>query len=623
MALVNVDEVVFGEESSEAPTEAKIPPPRARSLRYNAPTFDDDNDYITQATSKEDKDARVYMTASNVLMPALRSVLSDDPQLLNKPLSNEDDVELVLSPCAKICMKTLTNVNELRSYLEDLGLDVVNVRDQWPLRRLLSYVSLLSEHQHLNFGKSDDDLTLALFNPVFEAYKEESIKPVIDKYGDFNINYNNELMLLNKILSTTNKIVSKIDGSAWITNNSHCITDMINTLVTSTCEGLKKHNLNVLSKEVQRQLVCRTIDDVSAIQYVSLNYEDEVSKTNDYLPSYPAKELSNKIVKYSSLFRGVQGKLMQLVYSILAKGNEFIVDQKENEQWSKRMNFIDVVFPIIKVVAVDRNLTLEDKQAAIKSCIAKSHALYGDVVDALGMTNLDSQAKKQVLSFSIDVLSNTERSNVSVLEAPSVYVGYVKSIVENPKVLSLIDEVATLRGVKADIIASTLIKSMFPLMASVSVFNYFESNRKDVVCNYAYLALKHLKDDRVLSQLSGNIDSDAKKDLSVINKELDIVFSSYTTSRHKSFLALKADMGQFSTPEKVVFVKKIQQEAHMQTEQNLPTKSVGLVNMSENYFINNLPVFSIAIRQFADQLRDDAGIELEFMGEARKTNGLP
>jgi hypothetical protein len=618
MALINSAEVDFKNSSDVvAPT-----PIQSKKRRLALPSFDDDKDFVVEQTSEDDRSARVFMTASKILMPALRSVLNDNKTLWDKDLENKEQVENIIIPCSRACMTTLSQVNDLKKELELLGLDVVNVKDQWPLRRLIQYVALLNEKQKDKYGETSSELTLAVFKPIFESYNKQEVKQTIDRFGGYRVKYDSDLMLLNKIIGTISNISCIVEGDDWVTNRGHCITDLVSNLVKTSCESLKKQKTSKLSKDVQRQLICRTLNDAQSLQIQSYEYEKSKSIGN-VLPVFPANALADKLIKYTGLFRGVQSKLVNLVYSILAKGNEYVVNVEENNEWSKRMNFIDVLYPVIETVMTDKNITIEDKQIALERSILLSSELYDDVLSASKLDAVDSDTSKQLLDFSINVLCNTVRSNVSSLEAPKVYLNYLSALAGDVEIQKTITDVSLNRGVSREIISATLIKSMFPLMSEVSKFNYFEANRPDVICSYATLALKHLKDGRVLSQLSNNIASHAQDDIGIIEKELSTPLSYYCVVRQQAFNDIKDKFNSVDHKDRIAIVQDLKVTAEKVRENGGKTKAMELVGLSERFFISRLPLFSTAIRQLTTQLSEELNIELAFMSEKNKVKGMP
>lgn len=624
MALINSSEVDFKKKKG---ADSEVVAPKSsttKKRRLFIPDLNDENDYVFESTSEDDRSARVSMTASKILMPALRSVLNSNKDLWGKDLKDKAQIEAVILPCSKSCMSTLSQVNDLRKELELRGLDVVNVKDQWPLRRLIQHVSLLNEKQQEKYNKTSYELTLAVFKPIFDAYNSDDIKPVIHRFGEYKVNYDNDLMLLNKILGSTTDISCRVESYEWVTNRGHCITDLIANLVKVSAENIKKHIIKRLSKDVQRQLICRTISDVQLLQMESYEYEKfKAASVANELPVFPANDLTENLIKYTELFRGVQGKLVDLVYSILAKGSEYVMNVEENIEWSRRMNFIDVLFPVLETVVVDKNLTIEDKEIAVQKSIALCNELYEDVLNATKFENVDSSTNKQLLSFAVKILCGTVRSNVSTLETPAVYINYLSALAQNDEIQNTINYISEERGVSKENISSTLIKSMFPLMTEVSKFNYFESNRPTVICAYAELALKHLKDGRVLSQLSNNVAGHAQDDIGIIEKELSTVFGYYCVVRKKAFYETKSKLESESQKGKIDFVKKLEALAKEANKSGDETKAIKLIRLSEHFFISRLPVFSSAVRQFASQLSDELDIELAFMNESTQVKGMP
>lgn len=622
MALIKTPEVDFKknkvtEKNSDTPNKRK---------RLLLPKLDDDDvGFVVERSSEPDRSARVHMTASKILMPSLRGVLNENKDLWSKSLEQKEQVEAILIPCSKICMSTLSTVNDLRKELEIRGLDVVNVKDQWPLRRLIQYVSLLNEQQKDRYGSTDNELTLAVFRPIFDSYNQEKSKQVIDTFDEYKIKYDSDLMLLNKIITSTVKISCGTENNNWLTNNGHCVTDLVDNLVKITCENLRKHNLTQLSKDVQRQLICRTINDVQSLQMQSYEYEKEIAKNseNKSLPVFPANLLADKLSDFTGFFRGVQGKLVDLVHSILAKGNEYIVNIEENKEWSKRMNFLDILFPVIEASIKDKNLTIEDKVIAIEKSIDLSSAIYTDVLAASNLKDIDGSASKHLLNFSVKVLCNTVRSAENALEAPKVYVNYVSALAKSIEVQDLLEVVSTVRGVPKDNVASALISAMFPLMQEISKFNYFEANRPTVVCEYAVRALKHVKDGRVLSQLSNSVEGHVQGDISVIGKELLTVFSYYNVVRERAFNDVKEKLDVREPKERLLLAREIESKAKEDQEEGKKTKAIDLVDLSERFFISRLPLFSSAIRQFTNQLRDELDVELDFMNKKNNVKGMP
>lgn len=624
MALINHSEVDFKQKKDAGSDVVASKSVTSKKRRLFIPELNDENDYVFESASEDDRSARVSMTASKILMPALRSVLNENKELWGKDLEDKAHIEAVILPCSKSCMSTLSQVNNLRKELEIRGLDVVNVKDQWPLRRLIQYVSLLNEKQQDKYNETSYELTLAVFKPIFDAYNSEDIKPVIHRFGEYKVKYDNDLMLLNKILGSTTEISCRVEDYDWITNRGHCITDLVANLVKVSAENIKKHTIKRLSKDVQRQLICRTITDVQSLQMESYEYEKfKATDIANELPVFPANDLTESLIKYTELFRGVQSKLVDLVYSILAKGSEYVMNVEENVEWSRRMNFIDVFFPIIETVVVDKNLTIEDKEIAVQKSIALSNELYEDVLKATKLENVDSSTSKQLLSLTVKILCGTVRSNVSTLETPAVYINYVSALAQNETIQNTINDISEERGVSKENISSTLIKSMFPLMSEVSKFNYFESNRPAVICAYAELALKHLKDGRVLSQLSNNVADHAQDDIGIIEKELSTVFGYYCVVRKKAFYETKSKLELENQKGRVDFVQKLEASAKEANESGGETKAIKLIELSERFFISRLPVFSSAVRQFASQLSNELDVELAFMNKKTQGKGMP